>query len=230
MTQLTQQITPGMCPPEGCPPPDRIECIIVPKVYDSCFQLHELTREFTIDTYNAPRSGQGAIWSGEFNEGDLIPCELKKVKCKEISRTPVADGFFTITLLIKVYLLLTNPNTINNNNNNNSQEEKAIRTFTFTKSVTLCCPEGVKVDCSESTLVMCNCEVTNVTNNLGGGSAAVACEPTGSIDITCTIQLCLVIKCILVVQLLVPSYGFCVPAPCVALPGVCPPTPPAQCF
>jgi hypothetical protein len=29
-------------------------------------------------------------------------------------------------------------------------------------------------------------------------------------------------KCIATVQLLVPSYGFCQPAPCITLPGVCP--------
>jgi hypothetical protein len=49
---------------------------------------------------------------------------------------------------------------------------------------------------------------------------------TGTAEVTCDFQICLVMECILTVQLLVPSYGFCVPAPCTVLPGVCPPMPP----
>ncbi len=198
------QITPGVCPPEGCPPPTRIECIVVDKVYDSCFQIHDLNRDFTITTGTG-----GEFETGTFVLGDVIPCALSVdgISCTEISRTAVGEGFFTITLLVTVPLILTNPN---------ATEETVDRTVTFTKTVTLCCPEGVGPNCSESTIVMCSCVVSLVGEDV--------------ITVTCNIQVCLVTKCILTVQLLVPSYGFCVPAPCVTLPGVCPPTPPAQCF
>lgn len=43
-----QQIVPGQCPPEGCPPPTRIECIVVDKVYDSCFQLDDRSQNTVI--------------------------------------------------------------------------------------------------------------------------------------------------------------------------------------
>lgn len=199
----TQQVTPGICPPEGCPPPTRIECIVVPKVYDSCFQTHDLTRDFTVTT---GRSGQ--FPTGPFYVGQVVPCKLKApITCEELSRTPVGEGFVTLNLLVKVPLKLTNPN---------NDSETTSRLVTFTKMVTLCCPEGVDPDCTESTLTLCSCIVTAVGDN--------------RIMITCDIQVCLVIKCILTVQLLVPSYGFCVPAPCVTLPGVCPPAPPPQCF
>ncbi len=88
------------------------------------------------------------------------------------------------------------------------------------KTVTLCAPEGVNIDCSNSTLLSCNCIVTDVEEE----------DEDIAYTITCDIQVCLVIRSVLTVQLLVPSYGFCVPAPCVTLPGVCPPLPPDQCF
>lgn len=200
------QISPGTCPPEGCPPPTRIECIVVDKVYDSCFQLHDVSRDTSISTSTD-------FTTGPFAVGDVINCSLTtgaSISCTEVSRVSAGDGFFTITILVAVPVTLTNPN---------NRNETVERIFTFTKTATLCCPEGVSPDCSESTLIFCSCVVTNVT----GGYAP-------NITITCTLQVCVVIKCILSVQLLVPSFGFCVPAPCVTLPGVCPPTPPAQCF
>lgn len=199
------QVQPGPCPPEGCPPFDRIECIVVDKVYDSCFQIEEKTRETTITT------GIGNEWpTGTFTVGTPVACSLTagaEITCVEVSRIPVGDGFFTITVAVSVPVTLTNPN---------AADETVDRIFTFTKTATLCCPEGVEVDCSESTLLQCNCVITQVD--------------ALSVVVTCDIQVCLVIKCILTVQLLVPSYGFCVPAPCTTLPGVCPPLPPSQCL
>ncbi|NLL19029.1 MAG: hypothetical protein GX262_08380 [Clostridia bacterium] len=190
-------IGPGQCPPDGCPPPDRIECIAVDKIYDSCFQVDNREREFTVD------------FSG-LEGGDVVNCQLTpgaSIACTEISRVDVGGGFSAINLLITVPITVTNPN--------DATETQDV-TFTFTKAVTLCAPEEAQIDCSESTVLSCVCVVSDAEED--------------EADITCNIQLCIVVKAILRVQLLVPSYGFCTPAPCVTLPGVCPPTPPAQCF
>ncbi|SDK54707.1 hypothetical protein [Natronincola ferrireducens] len=209
-------VQPGQCPinprtgrPE-CPPPDRIECIVVDKVYDSCFQVDNRSREIFTDELEF---GTG------LEAGDTVSCNLTEgaeITCTEISRTPVGDGFFTITLLVSVPVTVTNPEAAKGECN------QLTRIFTFTKTVTLCAPEGVDLDCTESVLLSCHCVVTNANEFEEEGEAEYA--------ITCEIQVCLVIKSILRVQLLVPSYGFCVPAPCVTLPGVCPPLPPEQCF
>jgi len=200
-----QAVTPGVCPPEGCPPPTRIECIVVDKVYDSCFQVEDRTRSTLITT------GTGKEFpTGCFNVGQIVPCALQpsqKISCQLLNKVAVGDSFFNIHLLVTVPVRLTNPN---------APSEFVDRDFTFTKIVTLCCPEGTEVDCGESTLLFCNCVITEVEECI--------------ITVTCDFQVCLVIKCALTVQLLVPSYGFCVPAPCVTLPGICPPAPPAQCF
>ena len=67
--QIAQQIFPGICPPEGCPPPTRIECIAVDKVYDSCFQVHDITRTTTVPL--GVNLGTGFTNNG-FEVGDLI--------------------------------------------------------------------------------------------------------------------------------------------------------------
>ncbi|SCY57944.1 hypothetical protein [Alkaliphilus peptidifermentans] len=207
-----QPVQPGQCPIiDGvpvCPPPDRVECIVVDKVYDSCFQIDDRTREISTDS---EEFGTG------LEQGDPVVCALTEdaeITCTEISRTPVGDGFFTIVLSVNVPVTLTNPEAAN------GEDDEIERIFTFSKTVTLCAPEGVDIDCSESVLLSCNCVVTDVDE----------IDEELEYSITCDIQVCLVVKAILRVQLLVPSYGFCVPAPCVTIPGVCPPLPPEQCF
>lgn len=90
-----QQIVPGQCPPEGCPPPTRIECIVVDKVYDSCFQLDDRSQNTIITEF-----------IDQVEVGDVVPCALtegEEISCEEISKTPVNDsGFFTVTVLIRV--------------------------------------------------------------------------------------------------------------------------------
>lgn len=47
--------------------------------------------------------------------------------------------------------------------------------------------------------------------------------------LNCNLELCLLINSKRRVDLLLPSYGFCTPAPCVTSPVLCPPVPPGQC-
>lgn len=203
---MANQVCPGPCPPEGCPPPTQIDCIVVEKVYDSCFQVDDRTRMVTVTT------DDGGQWpTGAFTVGQIVPCALTvgaEISCIEISRVPADDGFVTVTIMVSVPVTLTNPN---------DATETTDRVFNFTKTATLCCPPGVEPDCSESTLMVCNSIITQVD------------EVNETVEVTCDFQVCLMMKCILTVQLLVPSYGFCVPAPCVTLPGICPPSPPQQC-
>ncbi len=202
---MANQVSPGSYPPGGCPSPTEVACIVVDKVYDSCYQAEDRTRTNTVTT------GVGGEWpTGVFAVGQLVSCSLTagaEITCTELSRVPAGDGFVTVTVLVSVPVTLVNPN---------NPEEVVNRSFNFTKTATLCCPSGVEPDCSESALTFCNCVITQVN--------------VGSVEITCDFQVCLVMMCILTVQLLVPSYGFCVPAPCTVLAGTCPPLPPPQCF
>ncbi|NLL53247.1 MAG: hypothetical protein GX248_11170 [Peptococcaceae bacterium] len=203
---MANQVNPGPCPPEGCPSPTQIDCIVVDKVYDSCYQIEDRSRITSVTT------GTDNDWpTGDFTVGQVVPCALtagSEISCTEISRVPGEDGFVTVTVLVSVPLTLTNPN---------AEEETVDRVFNFTKTAVLCCPSGVDPDCSRSTLQYCNCVITQVG--------------VDTVEVTCDFQVCLILECILTVQLLVPSYGFCTPAPCTALPpSACPPSPPPQCF
>jgi len=186
---MVNQVNPGPCPSEGCPPATEIVCISVDKVYDSCFQVEDQINFTTVTT------GPGSEWpTGFFAVGQLVPCELTpglKISATVISRIPVGDGLETITMLVTVPLTLTNPN---------DEAETTVRIFEFTKTVTLNCPVGVEPDTSGSTLIFCSSAITQVE--------------AFSVEIACVFQVYLVIECISTVQLLVPSYGFCIPVPC----------------
>jgi hypothetical protein len=184
----------------------QIECIVVDKVYDSCFQRESLPTVLAcifVDTE-------------AFTPGQVIPCNIENasISCTEVERRHLGKGVFEIDILF----------TINNaiiKNPANPKEKLPLRIAPFVKTVTLCRPEGTTLDCSESTITRCICVASSITPVCGSGFQVI---------VVCQIELCLVIKSIARVQLLVPSYGFCAPSPCVTLPGVCPPIPPAQCF
>lgn len=150
----------------------------------------------------------GEFVTGTFTVGQLIPCALSApISCNVIKRVPTTGNFATLTLAVTVPLILSNPNALT---------ETVTTTVTFTQTVTLCDPEGATVDCSASTLMSCNC--------------IVAVVGVGTITVSCEIEVCLVVNTIYRVQLLVSSYGFCVPSPCTVAPGICLPMPPEQCY
>ena len=213
MSILRQTIQPGLCPidPETrlpqCPPADRIECIMVDKVYDSCFQIDNRNQTITIA---AGDLGTGSV-------GSLVNCSLDTatgITCVESGpRVSVGNGYFRVTLIITVPIILTNPT------DTTVPPLTVASSFVFAKQVILCAPEGVDVICDESTVIGCNCVVT-----------ALPVEEVRQLGaITCDIQVCVVIKSIFSVQLLVPSYGYCLPQQCAPI-NTCPPVPPAQCL
>lgn len=206
MAKDHKTVSPGLSSAEGCPSPARIECIMADKVYDSCFQRENLPSVLAcilVDTE-------------AFTPGQVIPCILENagLSCTEVERRPLENGFAEIDLLFTIdNAIIQNPA--------NPQESLPLHVAPFIKTVTLCCPEGTTIDCSESTVTKCICTAASIMPaGCGSGFQAI---------IVCQVQLCLVIKCLARVQLLVPSYGFCVPAPCTTVPAVCPPAPPVQC-
>ena len=194
-------VVPGPCPPEGCPAPTEIDCIEVTKVYDFCFQTDTETEPFTI-----PSS------CGTIHVGSTATATVTAVTCSAQTISPISGsgGFANVTMLITVTeaITLTSPS------------GTTLCTFTgefwYIKTVTLCAPSGVTINCSAPS--------TSVTAMLA---------PNASEVITTT-MICLLTEATALVKLLVPTYGFCVPAPCVVLPTppfTCPPSPlfPPQC-
>jgi hypothetical protein len=200
-------LIPGLCPEQGCPEPTKVEGILVDKVYDSCFQMENLP----------PKQLCILAEQNKFAPGALIPCSSKEavISCVEIERRPLNNGLFEIDILVKVEnMMLHNPF--------NPSQTLPLDVTPFIKTLTMRCPEGTVVDCSESTVNRCLCTVAEVLPD--------SCECVDILNVICQIQLCMVVKCMAKVQLLIPSYGICQPAPCVTLPPPCPSSPPEQCF
>jgi len=76
------------------------------------------------------------------------------------------------------------------------------KVVTFLKQAVLCAPEGTEVQCE-------------VTGNC-------CCFLDCNWDITCVFDFCVVLQVKADVKILVPSFGFCVPAECKAV-APCPP-------
>jgi hypothetical protein len=160
-------IGPGLCQEEECPAPIRIECIAVDKVYDSCFQ-----------TENLPAVLACIVVDQDSVTPDMaIPCNIEDavISCIEIERRPLNSGLFEVDLLFKVEnIKLQNPK--------NPQETLPLKVIPFVKTVTLCCPEGTMVDCSESRVNRCLCNIAEVK--------PVVSNPTVEIEVICQVQLC----------------------------------------
>lgn len=185
---MPDQPTPGPCPPTGCPPPTEIDCIMVQKLYDYCFQQDTLQSVCT--TIDEACAG-----------ATLVTCSVT-ASCVFVSSTPSStSGFVDATFAIAA--------TVTFSTTVDATTCTSYTTATFTKTVTLCGPSGTTQDCSVLSAV---------------------CTPPVVIDGTvCTsVIICATYQSYAFVSLLVPTYGFCSPAPCVTLPN--PPCPPGTLF
>jgi len=137
--------------------------------------------------------------------------DTTRTTCQEVgTRVPVPNsgGLFTVTLLIRVFA------TINVVDRSGTVCPIDV-VLPIVKAVNLCAPSGTSVECDVTAI--CTCALTTV------GTASRVC---------CAFQLCLVISAIAMVHLLVPSFGFCVPASALSPERVapqCPPPLPPQC-
>lgn len=174
-------------------------CIEVPKVYDFCFQAERRENICTpLCDFRPPL-------------GATIKCTIKNAACNEVSRSePNASGRSNVTFAVVVTYKLEVLNA-------EGEVVETFRnlTFSFTKTVVLCAPEGT----------FTNCEIVN--------TACGPCLILGN-QICCTFDLCIVIQSVAIVKILIPSFGFCTPALCEQVspegPFVCPPALfPPQC-
>jgi hypothetical protein len=189
---MADSVFPGPCL-TGCPPATEIVCIETTKVYDFCYQVE---RKDNI-CFNLPEECNPS-------SGSVVTCEITDVACAEIDREPleIGGGFYNVTLLVTVTseIIITY---------GGSQVCCFSTTFSFTKTITLCAPDDISV----------NCEIPSY--NCG------PCFLAPNRQVCCTFTLCFLIQSYATVKLLVPSYGFCVPAECVKVspefPLECPP-------
>lgn len=146
--------------------------------------------------------------------GATVTCTITGATCAEVGRgVPDETGRANVTLAVTVTYDLevfapgaTTPECV-----------FTALTFAFTKEIRLCAPTT-----PFATTIVCDVP-----------SFACTCLILGT-NICCTFDLCIVVQSVAPVKLLVPSFGFCVPAVCEAVspqpPIICPPQLfPAQC-
>jgi hypothetical protein len=147
---------------------------------------------------------------GTVPTGSVATGSVTSVTCSTQSITPIPNsgGFANATLLVTVVLSFTI-----------TASGTTICTFSgefsFFKTVTLCAPTGVSITCEAPAT--------------GVGPAVII-----SGEVCAVVNICLLIESVATVKRLVPTYGFCVPAPCVVAPSPpfsCPPSSlyPPQC-
>lgn len=174
--------TPGPCPPEGCPPPTEIDCIVVEKVYDSCSQTITTTQITSAPT---------CVVSG-------CSVDLTTSSCTVAAITPsITPDYSDVTFLIGItysIICTTGP--------------ALPETAYVTQVVTLYNPTGTTPSCN---ILSAACTCVNI--------------PVG--DVSCTLTVCVLFQSTAVVQLMIPTYGFCVPPTCPEVGPVlpCPPVP-----
>jgi hypothetical protein len=194
-------ITPGPCPGSGCPAPTEIDCIEVTKVYDSCFQ----TETFT-DLYATLPTGDPCCDAIAARPTTTVTCAVTDSTCTFVSSTPTStDDLVNATFAVCVMetITLTGPS---------GDTCTICLPVHFVKTATLCGPVGTTQVCTIAGVTCGPCVIT----------------PFGKV--LCQLIVCLVLQSVATVQLLVPSYGPCVPSACTVLADPpCPPTPPADC-
>ncbi len=136
--------------------------------------------------------------------GASVSCSITSSSCTIGALTPTSTtDFVTATGIISVTLSYTvAPAT--------GTLCSATETFTTTATAVLYLPSGTTASCS---VLNAACTCVLVPTTLGT-------------DVCCNITLCVLFQSTATVQLLVPTYGFCVPPTCAVAPlGVCPPVP-----
>ena len=138
--------------------------------------------------------------------GAVATCDVTASTCSFVSSTPTGiDDFANVTFAVSLTVTYTitppSPGT----------PCSFSIPVNFVQTVTLCSPTGTTQTCT---------------------IAGTSCGPLAIINDTICGQLvvCIVFQSTATVQLLVPTYGFCTPAPCAVL-GLppCPPAFPTQC-
>ncbi|MGE5509133.1 MAG: hypothetical protein ACM3RP_11705 [Chitinophagales bacterium] len=192
----------------GVPQPTEIDCIGVNKIFDFCFQQDTAAAP----CFEVPNDVEVPV-------GSTAQCTVTSVTCTAGTPVPTGvDGLATVSVVVTIHFDVTiiSPTgfvvTIIRN-----------RTFVFAKTAIVCAPVGTSADCTAT--VTCACVVIpEMENDSQQEQEAMVC---------CTFFICLLIETFAAVKLLVPTFGFCTPAPCrtAGFPP-CPPTPlfpPQEC-
>jgi hypothetical protein len=204
---LDQQFAPGPCPSTGCPPPTEIDCIIVDKVYASCLQTVTGSGTFHLPNCTGPLSCSVDLTTSSCTVGAITPTG--------------SDDISNVTFVVSLELDILC----------SGQTQPEVRTIVITPTVPLYNPAGTTPSCSILS-ASCTCVIIP-TDGISDASGTSGEWDRPKTVVSCSLTACLLTQTTATVQLLVPTYGFCVPQPCQVGPLLpCPPSPlyPPQSF
>ncbi len=195
--------TPGQCPGGVCPPYTEIDCIHVDKVYDYCFEADTIQPQVCTAI-----SCAGSVTSAT--------CAVSTVNCTWLMNSPSATAGFQVSTFL---LTGTVSFTLGCTSLGTTTYVPGTGTFSLTKSILLCAPEGTTQTC-EVLSAVCTPPI-------------VLPAVDSSYTVCTTVGICSTFESEANVKIMVPSYGFCAPAPCEVSPLIlpCPPSTifPPQC-
>jgi hypothetical protein len=140
-----------------------------------------------------------------YESGTTVTCTISQTSCTFVSSTPTGvDDFVNATFAVSLTETITLTST-------SGKECTLTVPVHFLKTVTLCGPAGTSQVCTVASAICGPCAILDTT-------------------VCCQLTVCLVFQSVATVQLLVPSFGFCLPTACtvMGLPP-CPPTFPPTC-
>ena len=222
-------LQPGPCPaiPEGrgrkCPPTTEMDCLLVEKVFDQCFEEDVITKQFAI-----PTASGGACQNVDLTRVNRVECAVLNADCAVVDvSAPIVDNIRIITVRQDVEIrieLWHDPFPVSAGQSTEASSKgyhKPQLLCTFTETITdfynqlqlYVPPPGVMFGPSGGPFVFC--EVVNSTCYCSPLTVPPG-EPVT--QVICTVKVCKILEVTAFVKLLVPLYGYCVPRPCEAAP------------
>ena len=146
---VTQEVTPGPCPPTGCPPATEIVCIRTEKVYDFCFQNEDVAFCTPLPITCTPPAPAGST----------ATCAITAVTCTPGTPVPVPGqpGFVTVSIVLVITMDITvlNPD--------GTTRCTFTTSTTQVKTVTLYAPAGTTIVCEVPTFECGPCSIVDTT-------------------------------------------------------------------
>jgi hypothetical protein len=179
---MPDEVKPGPYP-GGAPTATEIACIKAKKVFDYCFHQDVIERCFPVSERDLSSDVEG-----------IARCTVTQTRCTELGRTdmPGKPGFCAVNLQLNVvveFAIATH----------NGTQRTFTRTFALPKTVVLCAPTGTQIECDVN--AVCTCALETQAGPCGTRT-----------EISCSLQVWLVVTTFAEVAMLVPSYGLCTPA------------------
>jgi len=196
LQRQVDQVEPGPCPPEGCPPPTEIVCVKTKKVYQECKQLEPIER---VEVFGLTIPAGAVDVDCIFVKPGVISCEDKKMsRCyKDECECDVGMGTVTLQEIedrkVEITVEFFDSNGLSLGRQTGTAEINVPE-----KTVFLSRAGEPQLKCEVDIFLTCLlCFIEN-------GEDDEEC-PT----VICCINKIIVFKLLAEVQLLLPSYGFC---------------------